>query len=352
MPPKSILKKPTYKSSPLNPSTPTSTSTTTTVNTPNTPNNPPDIVSLAPPSSTGTKPTPSEARLIALSHAHALQIRKVLELSILTSIETLVDFPTTPAPNSPTTLHHDAAALKCHLRYFQPADYDSLLEERNILVQCGYALCGAAKKSSPTASTYVLVDKGRSTMRFVERTKIERFCSDTCARRGLWLRVQLNDEPSWLRGDVLEGVEVGTKGEVFGLDLDGQRWVAAGGEDTMLLLEEVEERRRVKEGGVAGVANEADLKRLVEELQGLGIESKDLLAGKKSVVQDAGKTAVSFAASKPLEFTIEEKSVSSNAVPPSADVTLAIAALAIEGFNPRRGPQDYLKSGKQGKGEN
>lgn len=348
MPPKSILKKPTYKSSPLNPST--STSTTTTVNTSD---DPPDVVSLDPPSSTGTKPTPSEARLIALSHAHALQIRKVLELSILTSIETLVDFPTTPvaAPNSPTTLHHDATVLKRHLRYFQPADYDSLLEERNILAQCGYALCGAAKKSSPTASTYVLVDKGRSTMRFVERTKIERFCSDVCARRGLWLRVQLNDEPSWLRGDVLEGVEVGSKGEVFGLDLDGQRWVVAGGEDSMLLLEEVEERRRVKEGGVAGVANEADLKRLVEELQGLGIESKDLLAGKKSAVQDTGKVAVSFAAGKPLEFTIEEKSVSSNAIPPSADMTLAMAALAIEGFNPRRGPQDYLKSGKQGKGE-
>lgn len=186
-------------------------------------------------------------------------------------------------------------------------------------------------------------------MRFVERTKLERFCSDTCARRGLWLRVQLNDEPSWLRGDVLEGVEVGSKGEVFGLDLEGLRWAAAGGEDSMLLLEEVEERRRIKEGGVAGVASEADLKRLVEELQGLGIESKDLLAGKK---QDAGKTAISFAADKPLAFTIEEKTVSSNAVPPSTDVTSAIAALAIEGYNPRRGPQDYLKNGKRAEGQN
>lgn len=288
----------------------------------------------------------------------------MLELSILTSIEILVDYPTTTtavtatattststSTDSSTPLHHDAVSLKRHLRYFQPADYDSLLEERNILGQCGYALCGATKKSSPTASTYVLVDKGRHTMRFVERTKIERFCSDTCARRGLWLRVQLNDEPSWLRGDVLEGVEVGSKGEVFGLDLEGKRWAAAGGEDSMLLLEEVEERRRVKEGGIAGVASEADLKRLVEELQGLGIESKGLLAGNKPAVPDAGKAAVSFAAGKPLEFTIEEKSVSSNAVPPSADVTLSMAALAIEGFNPRRGPQDYLKSGKQGKGE-
>lgn len=343
MPPKSILKNTNYKPSPLNPTT-----STTDIS--------PDFISIAPPSTTGTKPTPSEARLIALSHAHALQIRKVLELSILTSIETLVDYPTTntgitTSTSSSAPLHHDAVSLKRHLRYFQPADYDSLLEERNILAQCGYALCGAAKKSSPTASTYVLVDKGRHTMRFVERTKIERFCSDTCARRGLWLRVQLNDEPSWLRGDVLEGVEVGSKGEVFGLDLDGKRWAAAGGEDSMLLLEEVEERRRVKEGGIAGVASETDLKRLVEELQGLGIESKGLLAGNKPAALDAGKAAVSFAAAKPLEFSIEEKSVSSNAVPPSADVTLSMAALAIEGYNPRRGPQDYLKGGKQGKGE-
>lgn len=181
-------------------------------------------------------------------------------------------------------------------------------------------------------------------MRFVERAKIERFCTDTCARRGLWLRVQLNDEPSWLRGDVLDGVEVGSTGTVFGLDLTGQRWAAAGGEESMLLLEEVEERRRVKEGGVAGVASESDLKRLVEELQGLGIESKDLLSGKKPPALEAGGA---FTADRPLAFTIEEKTVSADAAPPppSADVA---SALAIEGYNPRRGPQDYIKNGKRG----
>ena len=38
-------------------------------------------------------------------------------------------------------------------------------------------------------STYALVDKGKKTMRFVEKEKLERFCSDICAGQGLWLRV-------------------------------------------------------------------------------------------------------------------------------------------------------------------
>lgn len=156
-------------------------------------------------------------------------------------------------------------------------------------------------------------------MRFVERVKLERFCSDTCARRGLWLRVQLSDEPSWLRGDVLEGVEVGEKGEVYGLDLEGVRWTGE-----MTLLEEVEVKI-----GVEARVKEVDLKRLVEELQGLGIDSKGLLgkAGSKG---------------EKVDVKVEEKVPSKEAaVPPSLDGA-AVAALAVEGYNPRRGPDDYL----------
>lgn len=183
-------------------------------------------------------------------------------------------------------------------------------------------------------------------MRFVERAKLERFCSDTCARRGLWLRVQLNEEPSWLRGEVIDGVEVGAKGEVYGLDLDGERW--NGGD--MVLLEEVEERRRVESGTGA---KEGDLKKLVEELKGLGIESRGLLGGKVKTLEE--QKGVAFVVggkevsggTKPLAFTIEEKEVSSSGVvPPSADVASAVAALAIEGYNPRRGPEDYLPKKK------
>lgn len=314
---------------------------------------PSDVVAInpGPRATTGTKPTPSEARAIALSHAHALQIRKALELSILMSLEELVDFPTpVPAFSETSTTHHDTPALKLHLRYFQPSDYDSLIHERNILKLCGYPLCSEPKKSKAT-SNHVLIDKGLSTMRFVPRAKLERFCSDLCARRGLWLRVQLNDEPSWLRGDVLEGVEVGEKGEVIGLDLEGVKWKANGGEETMVLLEEVERR---KEMGIRGAVKEGDLKKLVQELEGLGIESKGILDGNKK--PEVARNGVDFVVDgkevptkqEPLAFTIEEKEVSGSAVAPSAgDLAAGMSALAIEGYKPRKGPEDYMPKSKK-----
>lgn len=133
--------------------------------------------------------------------------------------------------------------------------------------------------------------------------------------------MQLNDEPSWLRGDVLEGVEVGAKGEVYGLDLEGERWDGKG----MVLLEEVETSREARD------VKKGDLKRLIEELQGLGIESKGLL----------GKVE-----GKSLGFSIEEKEVSEVAVPP-VEVEAGMAALAIEGYTPRRGPEDYLPKNRK-----
>ncbi|KAI5837949.1 Rtr1/RPAP2 family-domain-containing protein [Morchella snyderi] len=293
---------------------------------------PSDVVAInpGPRATTGTKPTPTEARAIALSHAHALQIRKALELSILMSLEELVDYPTpVPSTSEASTTHHNSPALKLHLRYFQPSDYDSLIHERNILKLCGYPLCSEPKKSKAT-SNHVLIDKGLSTMRFVPRAKLERFCSDLCARCGLWLRVQLNDEPSWLRGDVLEGVEVGEKGEVIGLDLEGVKWRANGGEETMVLLEEVERR---KEMGIRSAVKEGDLKKLVQELEGLGIE----IDGKEIPTKQ-----------EPLAFTIEEKEVSGSAVAPSADdLAAGMSALAIEGYKPRKGPEDYLPKSKK-----
>jgi hypothetical protein len=236
---------------------------------------PKSILKLPSTSATTPKPSPAEARRIALTHATTLQIRKVLETSVLTSLTYLLDLPLN-APSTPTVPVHqhrrDIRAFKHHLRFFSPADYDSLIEERNILSRCGYALCPCPRRKMPSRSRLALVDKGKKDMRWVERTSLERFCGEECARCALWVRVQLGTEPAWTRAEVVGAAEVAeATGEVTGIDLDSEE-PEEGWDDSrcgISLLEEAEER---KAGGVWGSGDEKDVAKLAEELQGIGIE--------------------------------------------------------------------------------
>jgi len=227
------------------------------------------------PTTTARKPTPAEARRIALTHATTLQIRKALETSVLASLACLLDLPLN-APSTSTVPAHqhrrDIRAFKHHLRFFSPADYDSLIEERNILSRCGYALCPRPRREMSSRSRLALVDKGRKDMRWVERASLERFCGEECARHALWVRVQLGTEPAWTRPGVVGAAEVTeATGEVTGIDLDsgepGEGWDDSG--CGINLLEEEEER---KAGGAWESMDEKDVAKLAEELQGIGIE--------------------------------------------------------------------------------
>lgn len=152
---------------------------------------------------------------IALHHAHRIQAQKDTEALILDRILLLATFPPAsssadPAAPSPD----DARAFKSALIPFQPVDYDHLIQERNIEGLCGYGLCprehrkddagaGAgggfrirygSKGSGPGG-------RGRE-MNIVPREKLEMWCSDECAERAMYIRVQLGEEPVWeRRGD-------------------------------------------------------------------------------------------------------------------------------------------------------
>lgn len=150
---------------------------------------------------------------IALHHAHRIQSQKDTEALILDRILLLATFPPSsssadPAAPSPD----DARAFKSALIPFQPVDYDNLIQERNIEGLCGYGLCprehrkedaGAgggfrirygSKGSGPGG-------RGRE-MNIVPREKLEMWCSDECAERAMYIRVQLGEEPVWeRRGD-------------------------------------------------------------------------------------------------------------------------------------------------------
>lgn len=141
-------------------------------------------------------------REVALYHANLLQHRKDIELEILLSTETLIDYPLATAPyNASNPSPKDAYQFKMLLRPFQPSDYDALILERNINDRCGYALCSNKKSTDGAAGKYRLVGKhGKAKdFRVVEKSEVEKWCSETCARRALYVRVQLSESPAWER---------------------------------------------------------------------------------------------------------------------------------------------------------
>ena len=298
-------------------------------------------------------PTPEEAREIALYHAHIIQNQKGLELAILESVEVLLDFPTT---NNPASCPSDAdvTEFKKNLVHFQPSDYDDLIEERNIVHKCGYPLCPLQNKLRPTKAKFRVLDKGR---RIVETKQLERFCSDECARRGLWIRVQLNEEPSWLR--------VGEDGHV------GQ----GGAEYKITLLEEEKDKQREASDN----AFKGEVRKLVDQLQGIGISGTGLLTpptrsqaqlttespatdGLAGQLQAMSLSRGGRAATRPQPSKTKESvniaervlGPSGNVEPPKAPkvsfndteedkLTTRMAAMAIEGYTPK-GPNKDLAS--------
>ena len=142
-------------------------------------------------------------REVALYHANLLQERKDIELKILLNTEILIDYPlaskrydaSNPSPS-------DTRSFKDLIQFFQPSDYDALIVERNIIERCGYGLCSNNRVKDGAAGKYRLIGKtGRAQdFKVVEKGELEKWCSSACAKRAMYVRVQLNDTPAWERG--------------------------------------------------------------------------------------------------------------------------------------------------------
>lgn len=150
------------------------------------------------------QPSPQEARNreTALFHADIIRQRKDVESLILFATETLLDFPPSPDSNPGHPAPKDATVANTLLKSFQPVDFDALIEERNIDKKCGYIFCLNLNRQQDTnARCRILRTKGEGTrsLKFVDRRLLERWCSDECGRRALFVRVQLNEEPAWMR---------------------------------------------------------------------------------------------------------------------------------------------------------
>jgi hypothetical protein len=144
------------------------------------------------------KPVNPRHLQVAVHHANVLEERKRVEAEVLDSIMTLMDYPAASDadPRRPTAA--DAQTFRDALINFQPADYDALIEERNINDKCGYALCPRPKQKARSTAKKQFVDTANG-VEIVDRKVLEVWCSQDCAKRALYVKVQLSEEPAWMR---------------------------------------------------------------------------------------------------------------------------------------------------------
>jgi len=167
--------------------------------------------------STSSKPaiSPEEARRIAIHHATLIHQRRDLEDIISDSIIELSKLPLyhnsrQPAAGSPAQPSHtasdphpaDASTFTSHVRLFQPTDYDDLIEERNILGKCGYVLCPKPKTKVSQGGDWKIVGYGTKDFNIVPKAEIEKWCGTKCARRAMYIKVQLNESAAWERAGI------------------------------------------------------------------------------------------------------------------------------------------------------
>lgn len=182
---------------------------------------------------------------IALHHAHQIQAQKDTEALILDNILQLIELPTSsPSSSSSSPSEHDVTTFKMALRPFRPSDYDELVRERNIEDRCGYALCPRQrrKEADPTVRNRIVWGArgsgpgghGRD-IDFVPREKLEMWCSDECAERALYVKVQLQEQPVWERHEQEQSssVELLTEARSRKEDPNGKKDRTSDKEDTI-----------------------------------------------------------------------------------------------------------------------
>ncbi|KAK4199451.1 hypothetical protein QBC40DRAFT_281988 [Triangularia verruculosa] len=133
---------------------------------------------------------PSALELTGLTRAQAAQLLTLSkkELKPPIPIETFellsASFPSSTPPSP-----DDVSLLLSHLPEFSPSEYLDLIDERNCLNHCGYALCSKPRRNFP----------GKVKIRpsgVAKTADLNKWCSDDCALKGMYIHVQL-EHPSY-----------------------------------------------------------------------------------------------------------------------------------------------------------
>ena len=144
----------------------------------------------------------AHVRATALHHARLIQDQKDLQNKILDTIIEFVDLPSSPTADPGRPSPADVSSVKQGFPPFQQRDYDDLITERNISDKCGYVLCPRPNKKENTTATDRIIwsKKNGSDLKIVPRAELERWCSQACAERAIFLKAQLNESPAWVTG--------------------------------------------------------------------------------------------------------------------------------------------------------
>ncbi|KAK4236039.1 Rtr1/RPAP2 family-domain-containing protein [Achaetomium macrosporum] len=113
----------------------------------------------------------------------------------LETFELLCQFPrgSPDPPPAHAPSESDVRDFLSALSDFQPSEYMDLIEERNCLGKCGYTLCPRPRRTH--AGGFKLSARTGGIARTADLNK---WCSDACAERALYLKVQL-DNPTYVR---------------------------------------------------------------------------------------------------------------------------------------------------------
>lgn len=245
----------------------------------------------------------------ALYHANLIQARKDVELQLLFSMEEMIDLPLERSAQytASNPAASDVQAFKEGLQLFQPSDYDALIVERNINEHCGYTLCPKPrlKEEGMGRGKYRIIGKSGKAkdFRVVEKEELEKWCSEDCAKRALYIRIQLSERPAWERGP--EGARIELMDEVKTED----------------------ERTQMQ---------------LANDLAKLALADSSAIAGRGNLALERGDRGAR-AASGLVGVNIVEKDIMRAAEAPSLvddmEGRLATMHLELEGYNPRFGTE-------------
>lgn len=156
---------------------------------------------------------PDEARQVAIRHATIIQQQKAIHQKVLDHLIELSEHPRVRGAghSAASPAASDVAEFKAKVRTFQPTDYDDLIEERNVNDLCGYALCPKPRKRYGPG-TFKAVNQGRPDFKIMPIEELEKWCSQDCARRALYVKVQLNETAAWERIGIPD-IEIELMGE-------------------------------------------------------------------------------------------------------------------------------------------
>ncbi|KAI1142243.1 Rtr1/RPAP2 family-domain-containing protein [Hypoxylon sp. FL0543] len=266
------------------------------------------------PTTSGGKPT---AREIAIQQALLIHQQRELEDRIQDSIIELARLPLSPTntTTTPDQPPHDAAnpspadaqTFRAQVRLFQPGDYEDLIAERNAQGKCGYALCPNPRQRLGPGGEYKIVGYGTRDFAIVPRRELERWCSRPCARRAMYVKVQLNETAAAERAGVPS------------IRID--------------LLDEP------KLAGKEGDDDEA-VKRVARELRDLELDKESKAARDAGMLALERGDAKERPAAKPVTLTIREKNVTTAAREPSLDND-GENHLVLDGYKTTFGPKTH-----------